>query len=75
MFIKLMILSVFFLAVAGIGFGISILLKPGGKFPETHVGRNREMRKRGIKCAQQTDIGCNPTSGFPGCSSCNPKGM
>jgi hypothetical protein len=70
MFIKLVILSVIFLALAGAGLGISILLKPKGKFPETHISRNPEMRKRGIKCAQHNDIGCNPTEGFPGCASC-----
>jgi len=68
MFIKLMILSVIFLSLAALGFGIKILLKSRGQFPETHISRNAEMRKRGISCAQQTDIGCHSTEGFPGCS-------
>ncbi len=68
MFIKLIILSAIFLAIAAIGFGIRILLKPDGKFPETHVSKNEEMRKRGLTCAQQTDVGCNSSDGFPGCS-------
>jgi hypothetical protein len=71
MFLKLMILSIIFLAIAALGFGLRILLKPNGKFPETHISRNKEMRKRGIKCAQQTDLGCNSVEGFPGCSSCS----
>ena len=58
MFIKLLLISVLFLGIAFAGLGIRILLKPGGRFPETHVGRNKEMRKLGIKCAQKTDIGC-----------------
>ncbi len=73
MFLKLLILSVIFLAIAALGFGVRILFKSHGKFPETHISRNKEMRKRGIKCAQQTDLGCNPTEGFPGCSSCEGK--
>jgi hypothetical protein len=73
MFIKLLILSVIFLAIAALGFGVRILIKPHGKFPETHISRNKEMRKRGIKCAQQTDIGCNSSEGLPGCSSCEGK--
>jgi hypothetical protein len=73
MFLKLLILSGIFLSIAAIGFGIRIILKPQGRFPETHVSRNREMRKRGITCAQQTDTGCNPTDDFPGCSICNGK--
>ncbi|MFN2314047.1 MAG: hypothetical protein ABR531_06290 [Bacteroidales bacterium] len=39
---------------------ISILVKPKGRFPDTHVGHNKEMRKRGITCAQHTDTGCSP---------------
>ena len=68
MFIKLIILSVIFLAIAAIGFGIRMLLKPDGKFPETHVSKNEEMKKRGLTCAQQTDVGCHSSDGFPGCS-------
>ena len=70
MFLKLLILSAIFLAVAAAGFGIRMLLKPQGRFPETHISRNPEMRKRGITCAQQTDTGCNSTEGFPGCAGC-----
>jgi hypothetical protein len=73
MFLKLLILSVIFLSIAAIGFGIKMLLIPHGKFPETHISRNKEMRKRGIKCAQQTDVGCNTVEGFPGCSACSGK--
>ena len=75
MFLKLLILSVIFLSVALVGLGIRMLLKAHGRFPETHVSRNMEMRKRGITCARQTDIGCNPADGFPGCSSCDIKGL
>jgi len=71
MFLKLLILSSVFLALAALGFGIRILLKKQGQFPDTHVGHNKEMRKRGITCAQQTDTGCHSTEGFPGCASCN----
>ena len=70
MFIKLLISSSIFLAIAAAGLGIKMLLKAGGRFPDTHVGSNPEMRKRGISCAQQTDTGCHSTEGFPGCQSC-----
>jgi len=75
MFFKLLILSAMFLAIAAIGFGIRILLKPNGSFPETHVSRNPEMRKRGITCAQQTDTACHSSEGFPGCSTCSGSGL
>ena len=32
---------------------IGIIIK--GKFPNTHVSRNKEMRKRGIGCVQSQD--------------------
>ena len=69
MFIKVLILSIFFLAIAAVGFGITMLLKPKGAFPETHVSQNKEMKKRGITCAQDTDTGCSST----GCPSCSER--
>lgn len=56
-------------ALAMMGLATTILLKPKGEFPQTHVGHNEEMRKRGITCAQSTDTGCNPIEG-PGCCGC-----
>jgi len=75
MFLKLLILSAIFLSIAAAGLGIRILLKSHGRFPETHVSKNAEMRKRGITCAQHNDVGCNPTDDFPGCASCSEKGL
>jgi hypothetical protein len=71
MFIKLLILSSLLLAIAAIGFGIRMLLVNQGRFPDTHVSTNPEMRKRGLTCAQQTDTGCHSTEGYPGCSACS----
>jgi hypothetical protein len=61
------------MAIAGVGLGIRILLKAGGRFPDTHISQNKEMRKRGITCAQHNDVGCNPTDDYPGCISCNSR--
>jgi hypothetical protein len=71
MFLKLFILSSIFLAIAAAGLGIRMLLKSQGRFPETQVSANPEMRRRGITCAQQTDTGCHSTEGFPGCAACS----
>lgn len=68
MFTKLLILSLFLLALAALGFGVRILLKKKGEFPETHISRNPAMRERGISCAQNTDTGCNPSAANGGCS-------
>ena len=50
MFIKLLIISVILIGVALAGLAVSMLIKPRGRFPETHISRNREMQKRGIRC-------------------------
>ena len=71
MFIKLLIISAVLVGVAMAGLAISILLKPRGRFPETHISRNREMQKRGIRCAQDTDLGCNPGEGAGACAGCS----
>jgi len=71
MFLKLVLISVIFLSLAMVGLGIRMLLKPHGSFPETHVSRNPEMQKRGISCAQKTDIGCNPSGENISCCSCS----
>lgn len=65
MFIKLTIISLLLLALVLIAMGIGMLVKKQGRFPDTHVGSNPEMRKRGISCAKSTSIGCN--TGTDGC--------
>ena len=71
MFIKLLILSSVLILISVAALGIRMLVLKGGRFPQTHVGQNKEMRKRGIKCAQNIDVGCNPSDKFPGCSTCH----
>lgn len=73
MFVKLIILSLGLVAVAIAFLGIRILLKSNGRFPDTHVGHNREMQKRGIKCAQETDTGCAPSDVTGGCMTCGKR--
>lgn len=38
------------LAVVVLLLSVSIILKPNGRFPSTHVGSNPAMRERGIAC-------------------------
>ncbi len=71
MFLKLLLLSGILLATVLAGLGIRILLKPKGEFPDTHVGHNKEMRKRGITCAKQENLGCKPVTGSDECLACS----
>lgn len=70
MFIKLLIISALILLLVFALLGIRMLIKPGGRFPETHVGHNKDMKKLGIRCAQHQDLGCNPLESSGSCTTC-----
>lgn len=53
--LTILILTVALVAIAFAGLGITILLKRGGKFPNTHVGGNTYLRSQGIACATTQD--------------------
>ena len=36
--------------------GVKIFFVKGGRFPNTHIHDNPEMRKRGIKCARNKEF-------------------
>jgi len=70
MFLELLIISAVLIALAMLGLGISMLVRRDGRFPNTHISHNKEMRKRGITCAQHSDTGCKPVDGVSGCAGC-----
>jgi hypothetical protein len=71
MVIKLLILTAILVGLALAGLAISIIVKPGGGFPDTHISHNKEMQKRGIKCAQENDLGCKTDKGYGCCAGCS----
>jgi len=54
-FLKIFGITLFFILVAFAGLATKILLKKNGRFPNTHVGRSKEMKKRGIVGFQAYD--------------------
>jgi len=44
------------LGLCFLGLGVKIFFSKEGKFPETEVGHNREMRRRGITCPRQDEM-------------------
>ncbi len=58
------------LGLAFIGFGINIFFRKNGRFPETSVGRNSEMRKKGITCVKHDEIRRCKAAGNEGVSGC-----
>lgn len=55
MLLTVFVLVFILLGIALVGLGITILIKKNGKFPETHIGKNKAMKERGIHCANTTD--------------------
>ena len=55
MLLTIFIIVVILLGLALVGLGLTMLIKKNGKFPETHIGKNKAMKERGIHCANTTD--------------------
>ena len=53
--IKTILIAIAFLGVAILLFGVKIFFTKNGKFPNSHVSGNKEMRKRGVTCVQSLD--------------------
>ncbi len=53
--IKLFLITAAFLAVCMVLLAITIIIKKNGRFPNIHVGTNKHMRQRGIKCVETQD--------------------
>ncbi len=56
MIITVFLLSIAIVAIAFAGLGLNILFRKNGKFPETEVGSNKNMRNLGITCTKQDEI-------------------
>ncbi|MDO4190218.1 MAG: hypothetical protein Q4D14_00845 [Bacteroidales bacterium] len=42
-------------AIAFLLLGVKVFFVKGGKFPNTHIGASKAMKKRGIDCVQSQD--------------------
>ena len=49
---KLVLLCVFIVGIAVFLLCFNIIFRKDGKFPDTEIEHNKEMRKRGIQCAK-----------------------
>lgn len=76
---ELFIAAVVLVGLCVFGLCFNIIFRKDGKFPETEIENNKEMRKRGIKCAKEEEMklwGPKDSEGRPvcdegGCSSCS----
>ncbi len=53
--IRLFLISLLIIAVCMVLMSVTILIKKGGRFPNTHVCGNKHLRKQGITSAQTQD--------------------
>ena len=75
---EIFIAALVLIALCVTGLCFNIIFRKDGKFPETEIENNKEMRKRGIKCAKEDEIkmwGKKKKDGTPecnesGCASC-----
>lgn len=54
-FLRILIPTIAILAISMIGLAITILVKKGGKFPNTHVSGNKYLKRKGVYCSQTQD--------------------
>jgi len=47
---ELFLITIILVGIALIGLSINMLFRRGGKFPETHISQNKDMKNRGINC-------------------------
>ncbi len=59
---KILLAAVVFIGLCVVGLCFNILFRKGGKFPESDIGRNPELRKRGIRCIgeDEASLPCGP---------------
>jgi hypothetical protein len=74
MFIELFFLVVGLMGIAFIAMGFNVFFRKNKKFPETAIGKNKNMRKLGVSCARTEEIKCrrevSKLSGTAGCAGC-----
>lgn len=53
--LKVTVLAIALLGLGMLGMAIRILVKKGGKFPNTHISGNKYLKRQGIYCSQTQD--------------------
>ena len=53
--VRLFLISLLIIAICMVLMSVTLLIKKGGKFPNTHVCGNKHLRRQGISSAQTQD--------------------
>lgn len=54
--LKLLLITIGFVALCIVLLCINIIFKRNGTFPKTHISSNKHMRAKGIGCVQSQDF-------------------
>ena len=71
---KILLASLVLIGLCVAGLCFNIIFRKDGKFPETEIENNKEMRKRGIKCAKEDEIKMWGKKKKDGTTECNESG-
>ena len=52
---EILLAAIVLVGLCVVGLCFNIIFRKDGKFPETEIENNREMRKRGIPCAKMEE--------------------
>jgi len=52
----MLLVSLVVVMIAVLIMGVRVFFTKSGEFPNTHIGRNKAMRERGITCAKSQDV-------------------
>ena len=80
---EILIAAILLVGLCVVGLGVNIFFRKGGKFPETEISSNKEMKKLGIRCAKEEEMrlwskkhgGRKPDCSDLGCSDCAGCGL
>lgn len=53
--LKVILLAIGLFGIGMLGMALKILLKKGGRFPNTHVSGNKHLKEQGVYCWQTQD--------------------
>ena len=71
---EILLAAIVLVGLCVVGLCFNIIFRKDGKFPETEIGNNKEMRKRGIKCAKEEEMKLWGKKGADGNSGCDEGG-
>ena len=62
--VETILITLLIVAISLLLLGVKVFFTKGGKFPNGHVSGNKELRKKGIGCAQSQDREAQKKSRF-----------